>query len=219
MPVEAAGPQDLDGLADLAVHGRPADRAQLAVDGLPDQVVGNAVAADQARVLGDEAAGQHLLQGLDELVVGAAEQPAEQLGVELAADHGGVGEQVVGSAREAVAGPADDLAHGRGDAGPAQLLGRVQAALGLEQPDQLADEERVALGPGVDGRGQRPGGTPVAASMNRATSGASSPWRVTREVTRSRDSEASTSLRGGAGPPRRRGRRRGRAPGCRGAGG
>ena len=77
VPVEAGGPQVLDGLADLAVHGRPADGAQLGVDRLPDQVVGEPVAADLARVLGDQAAGQHLLQDLDELVVGGAEQPAE----------------------------------------------------------------------------------------------------------------------------------------------
>ena len=128
----------------------PALRADVVVERLADEAVREAVRADRGRPLDDDAE----LDGLAEraVEVGGLElaDALQRVEPELAADDRGGAQQLaraLGQRREAVA---DRLAHAVGDPQRGDLLLAVQSPLGAQQPHDLVDEERVALGRVVD---------------------------------------------------------------------
>ncbi len=106
----------------------------------------------------DQPRGDRLVGGLAQLRLRDVADPGDQLAVELAADRRGDGQRAVGRLREPVEAAADHLADALRDVelpragGGGRVLG--QPPLAGEQADDLAEEERVALGLGVDRLGE-----------------------------------------------------------------
>ncbi len=136
--------------ADLAVQQPAALRAEVVVERLADQPVREAVRAERRRPLGDHAAVDGLAERVVELAGVAAADALQRVDAKLAPDHRRGVEQLeraVGQRLEAVA---DRLAHAVGDPHGGDLRGVVEAPLRAQQPHDLVDEERVALGRVVD---------------------------------------------------------------------
>ena len=135
---------------DAAVQEAAALRAEVVVQRLADEAVREAVRADRRRPLDDDAAVDGLRQRAVELGRLELADALQRVEAKLAPDDRRRQQQdarAVGQRREAVA---DRLAHAVGDAQPGDLRLAVEPALGAQQPHDLVDEERVALGRFVD---------------------------------------------------------------------
>ena len=135
---------------------RTAERGEAVVERGAHQRVRERVAADALGVLAQDARGDRLLQRLDEGVVVERASLVEDVEVRLSADDRGDREHRERGLAEPREPAAGDLAHAVGDAGVAQR----QVAGALQVPQDLLDEERVALGLLVQlgdegGRGRR----------------------------------------------------------------
>ena len=93
-------------------------------------------------------------RGGHELLGPHVRDPPDQLLVEVTADHRRNPQRLVGLLAEAVETAADHLADALRDLQLRRAAAAGQLALAGEQPDDLADEERVAVGLLLDGLGQ-----------------------------------------------------------------
>ena len=129
------------------VHALAARDAERAVERLAHERVRERVAAGG---LDDEPRLERLLERDDHLVLVAVSHRPQRREVELAAEHGGVGERRPAPFREPREAPQQHLPHALGHA---DLVGGqgLRPAAGLEQvPHDLLDEEGVAVGLGAD---------------------------------------------------------------------
>jgi hypothetical protein len=151
----------LQGQADAVVEPAPARGREVLVQRLAHELVGERVAPGGGRVLAHDPGPLGLGQGLDEGPGAQAADPAQEPQVEVAADHRGhleVGHRLGGQAGQPATEQAAELL---GDARPGSgrhAPGPGQLAVGEQGPDQLADEQRVALGDLVDPGHHRRGG-------------------------------------------------------------
>ena len=123
------------------------------VGGVPDQGVGEAHAADRAGDLRDDARLDRLVEQLEDGAALESADTRQRIEIELAAEHRGKREKPVALVREVAQAAADHLPHALRD-GKRRRRRLVKASLRGEQPHDLADEQRVALGLGVHRRGQ-----------------------------------------------------------------
>ena len=91
----------LDRLADAQVQPRPPGRRQLGLERRAQQGVGERVAAGRARDLREQRAAHRGVEHVEQLVLGQAGDPLEQLEVEVAADQRGDAEHAAGVLRTA----------------------------------------------------------------------------------------------------------------------
>ena len=126
--------------------------------------VGERVPTGRARRLADQAELRRLVERVEQLVARRAARALDRREVERRADHRADREGLVHRVGQPGEPPADDLAHALGDAevgdrargGPAPVVVlHDRAGLG-EVAQHLTDEERVALGLGVQRRGEIP---------------------------------------------------------------
>ena len=118
--------------------------------GLLDQGVRELVAAYGIGQLLEDARRERLLEELQDPILGdILDEPFQLVEPELPADDRGDGERLVAAIGETVEAPPDHLAHTLGNANtPALASGEPfgrQLALLSEQPDDLGDEEGIAL--------------------------------------------------------------------------
>jgi hypothetical protein len=117
-----------------------------------------------ARHLDDEPGGERLLHRREQLLLAELARGGHQRELERHADHRGQAQHPERGLRQPREPPSDHLAHpvrdaelGAGFGGPAVAAAHDPARLG-EVAQQLADEERVASGLGVDGAREPPVG-------------------------------------------------------------
>ncbi len=144
----------LERVGDRAVQPHPPGEAQLLVDRLADERVGEAVAAGPRAVLADELRGGRLLDGLEDVDARERVEALEQGEVEVAPDDGGGLQRAVRAVAQARQAAAEDLAHALRDP-------RARARL-AEVAHDLLEEERVARGLLVQRRRELVGAEPAA---------------------------------------------------------
>ena len=155
----------LDRAGDASVEPRPLRHAELLVERLPHEGVGERIAPQRLGDLGYEPCRRRLVDQLEELSARelvdvlrhfrgdlVVDRAPEQVDLELAPDHGGPGQDEVALVRELVEAAANDLADPLRNSHEhvAQVARPVQPALRGEQAHDLGDEERVPLGLLVD---------------------------------------------------------------------
>jgi hypothetical protein len=162
----AVAAQVLQRLGDAAVQARAARRPQRVVERVVDQVVREVERARLLRALEQQRRLDGPVQHVDEPVLVLVHHALEQLEVELAANDGGAGQHVPAVLAQALDPPLHHLAHALGKAERVEVADELPAAVrrlhdraGLRQVAQdLADEERVAVGFGRDlARERQPG--------------------------------------------------------------
>lgn len=149
-------------LSHPAMQARAARRAQLFVQCGADQCVAEGKAIRRARYLSDQGCRGRFLERVEHGVLGTVGDPRQQRHVELAPDHGRQLQHLVGRFREPAQPPADHFLDALGDAqagdvapvGPAIPLPEDRARL-AEMAEDLADEERAALGLVMQCTGER----------------------------------------------------------------
>ena len=147
--------QRLERLADVAVEPQPSRRRQLVVQRIPDEHVDEAEPPRRARGLGDDAAHDRLVEDVEEGVEIAFARPREGFQVELAPEHRREHKFAEARVGEVTQTAPDRVAHARRDRDPGvDARDFVQPAFGRKQLQDLADEERVAVGLAVDRRDQ-----------------------------------------------------------------
>ena len=149
-----AGVEVLERLGHRAVQAQPPRRGEVLVERVADKDVGEAQPPARLGHGADEPGLGRLVEGREHLVLVPPGDGADDVGVELAADHGGQCEQLAAGVGLALQAPADRLDHAARDGEPV----RRRPALGRQQPSDLAREQRVALGLRVDLGGQVGGG-------------------------------------------------------------
>ena len=150
MRIELGRVDGLERLAHAAMQLDPPSPGQTVIGGVPDQGVREAHAADRAWDLGDHARFGRLVEQVQD---GAALEPADArqgVEIELAPEDRGQREQLVAVVRQVAQPAADRLADAVRD-GQRRLR---ELPLPAEQPHDLADEQRVALGLGEHRRTQ-----------------------------------------------------------------
>ena len=126
--------------------------AELAIERVADEDVREAQATTAAGKIRDDARRHRLVEAVEQRVARALAQPLQRVEPELAAQHRGHREQALAVGREPAEAVPDHLAHALGQGRPPGRGPRlVETPFGGEQPDELADEERVALGLSVHG--------------------------------------------------------------------
>jgi hypothetical protein len=144
--VEVASAQVDQGLEGRGVQPCPSHRAELGGQGVGDERVGELEAA-RSVALRREAAGQRLVEAIEDDGRRFARDPTEDVEVERAADHAGRAEQLLCLGGEPTHASAHDVVHRGGHGGAAQGLGGVaEAAVGGQELDHLTHEEGVAPG-------------------------------------------------------------------------
>jgi hypothetical protein len=144
-------PHRFDRRAHPTVQAAPARRSQLAVERLCHEGVGE-LERPGGR-LDDDPSRQRGIESLERAVGVEPAGVGEDVEVELSADHRGHPQHRLQVVREAADAPADDVAHGGGNVD--RDGSRLQAPFALHQPDELGDEERVAVGALVQARCHR----------------------------------------------------------------
>ena len=149
MRLGVSGVERLEHFGDAQVEPPPVGGRDLLVQRVADQSVAEAKAAEGARKVLDDAGGDRLVENaekpVDTRVVGRAFEGDE---AELAPEDRSEGEHAPALAGEGSQPAADRLADGLRDRGPVRGL-RSETPLERQQPDDLQDEEWVALGLGV----------------------------------------------------------------------
>ena len=156
MSVDGAPAVRFDAPGDAEVQRLPLRRRDVAVERLGDQHVRETVAPGHLRQRDDQAAGDGVVHRRGQRGRGQIDGVAQQRHVELAAHHRAHRQRALGVGRGQRNALADRHAHAVRDAERVQR-GSIDAAVGTargrrEQADDLADEERVAVGDAVDGR-------------------------------------------------------------------
>ncbi len=144
----------LERVGDRAVQPHAPGEAQLLVDRLADERVGEAVAAGPRAVLADELRCGRLLDGLEDVDARERVEALEQGEVEVAPDDGGGLQRAVRAVAQARQAAAEHLAHALRDP-------RARARL-AEVADDLLEEERVARGLLVERGRELVGAEPAA---------------------------------------------------------
>jgi hypothetical protein len=147
--------QRLDRLADRTMQAAAPCRAQFVVQRHPDQVVGELVTS--FRRLLDDMRGDAFVQSVQQAVVGGPPRGVQQqVEREVPADHRGEPKHVVARCRQQIEAPADDLLHAFGDAHRRRQRRQrcAEHTLLLQEPHDLAEEERIPLGLRVQGRSE-----------------------------------------------------------------
>ena len=137
-----------DRLAHARVQPRAAQRRQAVVERRPHQRVRERVAPDPPVDLLEHLRVDRLVERGDELVAGQRPERLEQPVVDLAPDHRGDLHRLARRRRQPRDPPRRDLAHAGGDARVLEVAAEAARAL-AQVADDLLDEERVALGLGV----------------------------------------------------------------------
>ena len=137
------------------VEGGAFRRAELLVEGVADQRVGEGIAT--VAQIGDQPLGDRLGRRSHQLLWLHVGDPPDQLLLEVPADHRGDTQCLIGPVAEAIEAPADHLPNALRDLQLRRVTAAGQLALAGEQPDDLADEERIAVRLLVDGLGQAHG--------------------------------------------------------------
>ena len=151
------GVELLERRCDPAVQREAATRAQLVVQGVANQGVREAQAPGSARHVDDDARRGRLVEQLEDVPAGAFAHPLERIDPELATEDRRHDQELVAILREVAETPADRLPHPLGNGGPprCKVAAGRQPALLREQPDDLVEEQRVAVGLRVDRRDER----------------------------------------------------------------
>jgi hypothetical protein len=138
------------GRPDPVVEAPPLPGGELLVQGLVDERVGEPEPARSPLQLGHEPRVHGLLEGVEDDARRHAGDPGDHIQVEVASLDRCRGQARVGGLREPVEPPADHMAYPFGNTRSLEPA-RLQAMLGGQQADQLADEVGIALGLVVDG--------------------------------------------------------------------
>ena len=174
----------LERLADRAVAAHARGDRHAGQQRVADQAVAEAVIAEPARDRLDEPERGGGVQRVEHAVAVQRRRGLERRQVERAPDDRGELERGELLLVERLEAPADRLAHA---VGQRQLVGRVvQAALGEQERQDLAREERVALGRGMHRLDERraPRARPLVSSMSRPMSARDRPPSTSRRPER-----------------------------------
>jgi hypothetical protein len=194
--LEVVAAQLDQGRAHPVVQAPPLPGGELIVQGLVDKGVGEPEAARAALHLHHQLGVHRLLEVVEHVAGRRPGGPGDYVQVEVAALHRGRGQAGVGGVGEPVEPPADHVPDALGNARLPQPAG-LQAPLGGQQADQLADEVGLpSVWPWTAATRSRAGSFPVTPAMNRPTSPWSRPDRDRYEVAGCRYSSARVSLRG-----------------------
>jgi hypothetical protein len=141
------GVQRLQDFAGPPVQRRSLTRRNLLIQGVPDQGVREAEAAEPARHLGENAGGHGFFQHIGDSVIAGLRHPFQGSKLKLASEHRRLGEQRHTPIRQVAQPARDDLPKPLGD--PEVRRGRIhgisEAPLDGEEPNDLSDEQRVSL--------------------------------------------------------------------------
>ena len=153
MGVEIGGVAGLEDLADLPMELYPATAGQAMVRGVPDQGVRESHASDHVGHLRDDADLDRLVEQLEDGITLEPSDAGQRIDLELATEYRAEGEQPVASIREVAQATADHLSHALGNR--QSRRGRLaKASLRGQQPQDLADEQWIAFGLGMQQRAQ-----------------------------------------------------------------
>ena len=144
MRLETVAVELLERGAGALMQAHPLRRCQLVVEHVPNQDVGEAKAAGGARNLCHHAFGDSFVDCVEQLVTGQLAHVIQCVDGEVAAEHGREHECPVAGLGQAANAAADRLLHARWNA--ERSVHVAEASLCSEQPDDLEDEERIALG-------------------------------------------------------------------------
>ncbi len=144
--LEVVAVDRLERVGDRAVEADAPGEAQLLVDGLAHEGVGEPEAARPCAVLAQELRPRGLLDGVEHVDPGERVEPLEEPDVEVAPHDRGRLQHAVRAVPQARQAAAEDLADALGDPGVRARLAQVQ--------DHLLDEERVARGLLAQPRGE-----------------------------------------------------------------
>jgi hypothetical protein len=147
MLVESSAMQLLERLSDSPVKPNPLRRGEPVIEGLADEIVREAVAADRAPCRDQQAGADGLLDELEGTLRRGIADPSEDVDAELRPQHGTRGQRLDRRRIEVTEAPGDDITYAGRD-GKVQLAGSdvVEAALGDQESHRFADEERVSAG-------------------------------------------------------------------------
>ena len=142
------------------MHQPPPCRTQFVVQRHPDQVVRELVSS-VGRLL-DDVSGQRLIQRVEQSVIAALPVGGLHQNVmgKVAADDGSDRKHLVARRRQQIEPPPDDLPDPLGNADRRRQCRQRRGAVGakhtllLQEPHDLAQEERISLGLGVEAGGQ-----------------------------------------------------------------
>jgi hypothetical protein len=151
--LEVVAAQLDQGRAHPVVQAPPLPGGELLIQRLVDEGVGEPEPARPALHLHDQPRLHRLLEVVEHVAGRRPGGPGDHVQVEVAPLHRGRGQAGVGGVRQPVEPPADHVPDPLGNPGVPQPA-RLQALLGGQQADQLADEVGVALGLAVDGGDQ-----------------------------------------------------------------
>ena len=176
----------LERVGDRAVQPHPPGEAELLVDRLADERVGEAVAAGPRAVLADELRRGRLLDGLEDVDARERVEALEQGEVEVAPDDGGGLQRAVRAVAQARQATAEDLAHALRDP-------RARARLARWRTTSSRKNGLPAVSSWSVGASSSEPSQPRTSS---ATSPASSPASETRSYSRSRRRSPSVAASG-----------------------
>ena len=142
------------GRAAMEPHALPA--AELAVEAVADQRVREAQSGAAPGQIGQHAGGERLVEQVEQLVARAPADGFEHVEPELPPEDGRLGQEIAAVGREVPQAMGDHLAHALREARPPRRAGGFrETPLRREQPDELGDEERIALRLVVDRHRER----------------------------------------------------------------
>jgi len=137
----------LEDLADPRVQSCALGGAELVVQRLPDQRMGESVPPRAVQLADDDLAGQGRAEGVEERRPVESERSLEDGEVEVAADHRGQREGLAAGRGQGDEAPSDRLAHALRDRKPrrARVAGSLECSLGNQKAHDLVHEEGIAL--------------------------------------------------------------------------
>ena len=148
MGLRIGGIDRLERLADLLVEPQPPRQGQVVVERVPDESMTEAKPTGRSGHLANDALGHGLVQHVEQFAVRQPAEPRQRVQAELPAHHRGRHEKAAALLGEPRHAPTDHRADPRRDAQVRVRLG--DAALGVKQPHDLRDEQRVPLRLAVD---------------------------------------------------------------------
>src|SRR5439155_16702425 len=156
MGLRIGGVEILQRVSNLMVKLRPPGAGERVVRGVPDEGMREQDSTGGTGYCSDDTSAHGLVEDAEELIATAAAHSFERLEVKFTTEHGGEREHVEARRGEVTKPATDHLADSLRDA---ELLDRagLEAALLDEQAHHFADEERIALGLGLDRVNERLG--------------------------------------------------------------